>query len=282
METQNITATVTRRDISSFSEHRVDDPNFVKEVNPKESTVLVELSYLTNPERLVGNAKHYFDTILKNNLYKGNGVLLFSTKSNLNLKNRMNVKNQLKTFVMEDCFLNILTQQEYIEKIEQLVLEIENEYKRKLDDNIKTFAQNALDFTCPTSSLTLTVVCSSYASTYGELSSFNNARKTEKPVQLELTYSFNDKSLSDELQHCRVRFEAPLFIHYLKTFAKHFLRQIYKVQIQTYEDQFEDDISSYIDMLPDIPDIVETTFEEATSKDSTDKGPTKPKRTRNK
>ena len=276
-----ITAKVSRRAINNFSEHRVDDPNFLKEVNPKDSTVLVELSYLTNPERLVGNAKHYFDTLMKKKLFKGEGVLLFSTKSNLNLRNKINIKNQLKTFIMEDCFLNVLCQTRYIEQLKGLVTEIENEYTRKLDDNIKTFAQNALDFTCPESLLTLTVVCSSYASTYGELATYKNNNKSEhKPVQLEITYSFDDNYLAEELQHCRVRFEAPMFLQYLRTYAPYFLKQINKVQSTELEEL--DDISSYMDLLPDVPDIVEVPNLDTpdTTEDPTKQGPTKPKRTR--
>lgn len=277
-----VTATVSRKTINSFSEHRVDDPNFLREVNSKDSTVLVELSYLTNPERLVGNAKHYFETLEKNGLFKGEGVLLFNTKSNLQLRNKMNIKNQLKTFIMEECFLNVLSQSRYIEQLKGLVVEIENESTRKLDDNIKTFAQNALDFTCPESLLTLSVICSSYASTYGELATFKNNHKQEyQPVQLEITYSFKDKYLAEELQHCRARFEAPMFLEYLKTYSSHFLRQIKKVQ-GTIEDTELDDISSFMDLLPDIPDIVETPRQEESepAEDLSKQGPTKPKRNR--
>ena len=278
----SIKATVNRRTINSFSEHRVDDPNFIREANSKESTVLVELSYLTNPERLVGNAKHYFDTLTRNHLYNGNGVLLFNTKSNLNLRNKMNVKNQLKTFILEDCFLDILSQSKYIEQIENLVLEIENEYKKKLDDNIKTFAQNALDFTCPDSFLTLTVVCSSYASTYGELSTFGTQFKsTEKPVQLELTYSFTDKNIAEELQHCRVRLEAPLFLAYLKKYSHHFLRQIQKVQKINDFDEFPE-LNHFMDeLIPNIPEIDQTTVNPQVPETQVVKdNPTKPKRSR--
>lgn len=273
-----IPAIVNRRAINNFAEHRVDDPNFVKNVNPKESTVLVELSYLTNPERLVGNAKHYFDVLNKNGLFKSNGVLLFSTKSNLNIKNKGNIKNQLKTFILEDCFLNILSQSKYIEQIENLVAEIENAYRKKLDDNIKTFAQNALDFECSDSLLTLTVVCSSYASTYGELSTFRNSKPIEKPVQLELGYSFTDDTLTEELQYCRVRFEAPKFIAYLKTYSTHFLQQIEKVQNMGFDD-FEEFGSFIDDLIPSLSEDSKPSLEEEANPEPQEQ-PTKPKRGR--
>ena len=238
-ETISITmvkAVVKRKAKAEKEEYKVHDPAFEKEMNTPNCKVNLKPVFLTNPDRLLGNAKHYFDVLRNNKLVnEENGILVLKTMSNINVKNKVNVKNQLLAFILEDCFLGALCQPEQITKIEQLIERVANKYKSNNGQNITTFAEDAIEITCENESeLTLNIICSTYAQTYGELSSFAEDTSFEnKPLQIELSYSFdgcrvlNLPKLESELQYCKVRFEAPKLLNYLKNgHGAHYYREI--------------------------------------------------------
>ena len=129
----NIKATVKRKLNEQPSEYKIHDPYFEKLMNSEHSSVYLKPSFLTNPERLVGNAKQYYETLKSNNLIKSDGILVIDTKSNLNIRKRVTVKNVLLSFIMEDCFLGVLAQPVHIKKIENLIKVVESLYKAELD-----------------------------------------------------------------------------------------------------------------------------------------------------
>ena len=228
----HINASVKRKLNEQPSEYKIHDPYFEKVINPDYSGVYLKPSFLTNPERLVGNAKQYYETLKSNNLVKSDGIMVIDTKSNLNLRKKITVKNVLQTFIMEDCFLGVLSQPMQIKKIENLIKGVESLYKAELDENIKTFSQKSLEIKCDCSYLTLNVHCSSYTQTYGELSNFASENEN-KPLQIELFYSFDDypgvsEDVVSQLKFCKVRFEAPRFVEYLKKYALDYYNSIQK------------------------------------------------------
>ena len=266
----NIKATVKRKLNEQPSEYKIHDPYFEKLINSEHSNIYLKPSFLTNPERLVGNAKQYYETLKSNNLIKSDGILVIDTKSNLNIKKRVTVKNVLLSFIMEDCFLGVLAQPVHIKQIENLVKVVESLYKAEIDDNIKTFSQKSLEFTCDQSHLTLNVHCSSYSQTYGELSNFSTNSEA-KPLQIELFYSFDNypgvsEDVVSQLKYCKVRFEAPKFVEYLKMYADDYYNSIQralqkkKQKLEESDDEFvkmlnASDIDSFLDQyLPEPPE----------------------------
>ena len=269
-----------KRKSLDISEFKVKDPRFEKEINSIDSPIHIKTTYLTNSERLVGNAKQFFELLRKNKLISNNGIILFDTTSNLNIKNRVNLKKNLQTCIMEDCFLEILSHPENIRDIEAMVEEVEQAYKLQLDDGIEAFANNGTTYKCDQSNLELYLSCSSYSSTYGDMSNYSKNNSAEKPVQIELKYCFDNfkglnKSFLDEIQYCRVRFEAPRFINYLKYYALDYLNRIKKAQqhkkIKINNEQIynENEYNSYLDdIFPNVSDI-EVSSEE-TEEDKTE------------
>lgn len=247
----------------------------------------IKTTFLTNPERLSGNAKQYYEFLRKNEfLTQNNGIILFDTTSNLNLKNRINLKKNLQTCILEDCFLDLLAQPSNIKNIENLVLEVENAYKQQLDEDIEAYAKNNCTFVCDDSKLVLNLQCSSYGSTYGEMSSYNRVNaKSPNSVQIELSYTFEDfPGLDDdflnEIQYCRVRFEAPKLLKYLKQYAADYLIKINKAKSnkRSKKDlkELENDLDEYIDQLEQLFPVV-ADLEEA-GEDIPDKQPSKTRR----
>ena len=235
---------VKRGSNTMIVETQVEDPSFEQTINPKDSSVYLKLTYYTNPNRLLGNAKTYFDILHRHKFIKG-GVLYFDTRSNMStIRTKMNVRNLLHSFIMEDCFLHELCQAETIEKTTSLISQVRETYKSQLKKNIKTYAEDSLEITSDESPLELTLICSSYPSTYGEYArSSQNTKGTEEPkLQIRLGYNIEKMPVSSDtakdLEFCMVRCDADMFLKYISLYGEAYYKRIQadKMDLKTMQE----------------------------------------------
>lgn len=217
-------------------ETQIEDPSFEQIINLKDSPVFLKVAYYTHPDRLLGNAKTYYDILKKHKLLGSeDGIIYFDTRSNLApIKTKqMNVRNLLQSFLLEDCFLGVLCDPDTINQTESMIKRVREAYKKQLKKNIKTYAEDKLTLTSDDSELEVMVICSSYPSTYGEYSrsaKITQEVEEEPKLQIKLCYNLEKAPISqdtaDSLEFCIVRFDADNFLKYISQYGQSYYDRI--------------------------------------------------------
>ena len=221
-----------RKESSSKKESVLVDTSFSSKCNDPDSRIVKRLQWMSNPLRLVGSAKQYFELLVKHKYFSNaRGVIIFDSRINTNMtfKNKLQFKNLLQTFVLETTLFKYLTTDYAISNIENLIKDVENEYISEQEEGSKEFIIKCEQIICKEiNNLILNISVSTYNSTYKDEIKMNDDENINYPsLQIELSYDESSiPEIAEELKYCRVRYDVETFMEYLKNYAASFIDKI--------------------------------------------------------